>query len=146
MLIEQIENDVKEAMKARNEPVVSALRMARAALKNKQIDLGHTLNDEDAVAVLRSMVKQYKDALQDFTNSGRTDLAIKQQAEIELIERYLPASMPESDILAIVDRVVSETNATGTDMGKVMGLVMKEVAGRADGNTVRALVQKKLAA
>ena len=145
MLNEQIENDVKEAMKARNEPVVSALRMARAALKNKQIDLGHILNDEEVVAVLRSMVKQYKDALQDFTNSGRTDLATKQQAEIDLIERYLPASMSESNILAIVDRVVSETNATGTDMGKVMGLVMKEVAGRADGNTVRALVQKKLA-
>lgn len=144
MLIERLDADLKEAMKAKNESVVSALRMARAALKNKQIDVGHELGDEEVVIVLRTMVKQYKDALADFTNAGRTDLASKQQTEIELIERYVPAAMPEADITVIVERVVEETQATVKDMGKVMGLVMKEVDGRADGNTVRAIVQKKL--
>ena len=144
MLIEQMDIDLKNAMKEKNEAVVSTLRMARAAMKNKQIDLGHPVTEEEATAVLRSMVKQYRDALSDFTNAGRTDLASKQQSEIELLERYLPASMPESEIVVIAERIKAETNPTMKDMGKFMGLVMKEVNGRADGNTVRAIVQKLL--
>jgi len=90
------------------------------------------------------MVKQYKDALNDFTTAGRTDLAEKQKAEIELLERYVPAPMPEAEIEALCVAAIKEMGATQKDMGKVMGSVMKQVAGRADGNTVREILQKHL--
>ncbi len=143
-IIEKIDHDFKEAMKARNEAVVSTLRMARSAFKNRQIDLGSELNEEEIVSVLRTMVKQYKDALQDFENAGRTDLATRQKAEIELLERYLPAGLSQDEIEAMTQKIISETGAGIKDFGKVMGLVMKEAAGRADGNTVREVVQKLL--
>jgi uncharacterized protein YqeY len=142
-ITEQIDHDLKEAMKAKNEPVVSTLRLARSALKNKQIDLMHPLEDADETAVLRMMVKQYKDALADFTSAARTDLADKQAAEIELLERYLPKGLSDTQIEEIVNAVLAE-NAEMKDAGKIMGAVMKQVAGRADGNTVRAIVQKRL--
>lgn len=143
-IIEQIDRDLKEAMKAKNETALSTLRLARSAFKNKQIEVGHELNEDEATTVLRTMLKQYKDALADFTAAGRTDLMEKQKAEIELLERYLPAAMTEPEIEAIVQKVIVETGATVKDMGRVMGAVMKEVAGRADGNAVRAVVQKML--
>jgi uncharacterized protein YqeY len=141
---ERIDHDLKEAMKAKNDAVVSTLRMVRSATKNKQIDLGHELSDDDAGAVVRTLVKQYKDALSDFTSAGRTDLAEKQKAEIELLERYLPASISDAEIEAIATKVIAESGSTAKDFGKAMGLVMKEVAGRADGNSVRTIVQKIL--
>jgi len=143
-IIEKIEDDLKEAMKAKNEAAVSTLRMARSAFKNKQIELGSELNEEQTANVLRSMVKQYKDALQDFESAGRIDLSARQKAEIELLERYLPAGLSESEIEAMTQKIISETGSTVKDFGKVMGLVVKEAAGRADGNAVREVVQKLL--
>jgi len=144
-LNERIDADLKEAMKAKNEAVLSTLRLARTALKNKQIDLmGKEMGEEETVAVLRTMVKQYKDALSDFESAGRTDLAEKQKAEIEILERYLPAAMTEVEIEKIVTSVIAEMQATPKDMGKVMGAVMKQINGRADGNTVRAILQTHL--
>lgn len=141
---ERIDIDLKEAMKAKNELVLSTLRMVRSALKNKQIEAMHELSDEEAVAVIRTMVKQYRDALEDFSSAGRQDLVEKQTQEIVLLERYLPAAMPEAELAAICERVIKEQNATLKDMGKIMGLIMKEVNGRADGNMVRSIVQKLL--
>jgi uncharacterized protein len=143
-IIPRIDEDLKEAMKAKNESALSTLRLVRSAFKNKQIELGHELTEEEAASVLRTMVKQYRDALSDFTSAGRTDLASKQQAEIELIERYLPAGISEAEIEAMTKKVIADTSATSKDFGRVMGLVMKEVAGRADGNAVRAVVQHLL--
>lgn len=145
-ILEHIEQDLKEAMKAKNEAVVSTLRMARSAFKNKQIDVGHELSDEETSAVLRTLVKQYRDALSDFQSAGRTDLAEKQTAEIELLERYLPAGISEQDIETLTKNVLAGLGDGPKDFGRVMGLVMKEVAGRADGNAVRAVVQKLLSA
>lgn len=142
--IERIDADLKEAMKAKDELSLSTLRLVRSALKNKQIDVQHELSEDDVVAVIRTMVKQYRDALADFSASGRQDLVEKQTAEIAILERYLPAAMPEAELEAICERIIKEQNATVKDMGKIMGLVMKEVNGRADGNTVRAIVQKLL--
>lgn len=141
---ERIDADLKEAMKAKDELSLSTLRMVRSAVKNKQIDTQQELTDDDVVAVIRTMVKQYRDALADFSASGRQDLVDKQTAEIALLERYLPAAMPEAELTTICERIIKEQNATVKDMGKIMGLVMKEVNGRADGNTVRAIVQKLL--
>jgi uncharacterized protein YqeY len=143
-LSERIENDLKEAMKAKAEARLSTLRMVRAALKNKQIDLGHPLTNEEAVAVMRTMIKQYRDALTDFTAAGRTDLADKQLAEIELIEAYLPAQLGEAQIEEAAKTVIAEMNATASDMGKVMGATMKKLAGQADGTAVKAVVERLL--
>jgi hypothetical protein len=143
-LIERIEQDVKEAMKAKNESKLSALRLVRSALKNKQIDLGHPLTDDEAQSVVKTLVKQYKDALNDFVSAGRTDLADKQKEEIAMLEIYLPAQMGDAEIEAIVKKVIETTNATMADMGRVMGAAMKEVAGRADGNKVKEVVQNLL--
>lgn len=143
-LAQQIESDLKEAMKARDERRLSTLRMVRAAFKNKQIDVGHELTDEEAQAVMRTMLKQYKDALNDFTSAGRSDLAEKQAEEIRLIEAYLPQQMPEEELTKICQETLAEMGGTG-DLGKTMGAVMKKVAGRADGNKVREIVQKLLA-
>jgi hypothetical protein len=143
-IIERLDNDLKEAMKAKNEAALSTFRMARSSFKNKQIEAGRELSDEEAAAVLRTMIKQYKDALNDFTAAGRTDLAERQKAEVELLERYLPAGMEEKEIEAITQKIIAESGAGLKDFGRVMGAVMKEVAGRADGNAVRAVVQKLL--
>lgn len=143
-LFERIDADLKEAMKAKDEMVLSSLRMVRSALKNKQIEVQHDLSDEESLVVLRTMVKQYRDALEDFSASGRQDLVEKQTREISILEKYLPAAMPEAELTAICERMIAEQNATAKDMGRVMGLVMKEVNGRADGNTVRAIVQRLL--
>ncbi len=143
-LFEQIDGAIKEAMKAKNEVVVSALRMVKSAMKNKQIDLGRSMTDEESIGVLRTIVKQYKDALKDFENAGRTDLAAKQKAEIELLEHYLPAPITGTLLEDMAKEVIAEMNATSKDIGKTMGAVMKKADGRADGNEVRLILQKLL--
>lgn len=143
-ILERVDADLKEAMKAKNEPVLSTLRLVRSAFKNKQIDVQRDLTDEESLGVIRTMVKQYRDALADFASAGRQDLVDKQTREIGILETYLPAAMPEAELEAICAKVIGEQNATMKDMGRVMGLIMKEVDGRADGNTVRTIVQKLL--
>jgi uncharacterized protein YqeY len=143
-LTERIEHDMQDAMKAKNEPALSAIRLVRSALKNKQIDVGHSISDEEAAQIIRTMVKQYTDALADFTSAGRTDLAEKQKAEIDLLQKYLPAQMSEAEIEQIATNVILTLNATQKDIGRVIGAVMKDVAGRADENTVKTLVTKLL--
>ncbi|MCC7357700.1 GatB/YqeY domain-containing protein [Candidatus Uhrbacteria bacterium] len=144
--LEQLETDFKEAMKAKNESALSTIRMARTAIKNKQIDaMGKELTEEDVQAVLRTMIKQYKDALQDFERAGRIDLADKQRLEIELLEKYLPPAMSEEQIEAIIREAITESGITQIkDMGKAMGLAMKKIGGGADGVQVRELLKKLL--
>lgn len=146
-IIEQIDANLKEAMKSKNEVVLSTLRMARSALKNRQIDL-HVdgLSDDDAEAVLRTMVKQYRDALGDFVASGREDLADKQRKEIEILEAYLPKGLSPEELEVICRRVIADQGATLKDLGKLIGVVMKEAKGKADGNAVRETLQRLLAA
>lgn len=141
--LERIEQDFKSAMKARDEFALSVLRLTRTALKNKQIDLMHELTEAESQAVLKTMVKQYQDALNDFQNAGRMDLVEKQQKEIDLINQYLPAKMALEELEKIVREAVSGMSAS--DMGKAMGAAMKAVDGRADGNEVRTIVQRVLA-
>lgn len=143
-ILQNLDTDLKEAMKAKNESALSTLRMVRAAFKNKQIDMGHDLTDDEAMGVMRTMVKQYKDALNDFRTAGRNDLAEKQAKEIELIEHYLPAQMSEIQVEEIAKGVIAEMNATVSDTGKVMGAIMKKAAGQADGTVVRAVVERLL--
>ncbi len=145
-ILERIDLDLKEAMKQKNELGLSTLRLVRSALKNKQIDLGHEPADNETQAVLKTLVKQYQDALADFEKANRADLAARQKEELEIVKAYLPAAMPPEELERVVrEALASEGITSPSDMGKAMGAVMKVVAGRADGNTVRAIVQRILA-
>lgn len=144
-IIQQIDLELKEAMKSKNEFELATLRLVKTALKNKQIDLMHELTDEDAQAVIKTMVKQGKDALVDFTSAGRQDLMERQTKEIAFLEKFLPAGMGEAELEEICKQAIVDIGATSAaDMGKAMGAAMKLAAGRADGNAVKAVVQKLL--
>lgn len=142
-LLECMEKDFVEAMKQKEEARLSTLRLARAALKNREIDAGHPLTDEEATAVVKIMIKQYQDALGDFARGGRDDLAEKQRQEIDVLMSYLPPELPAEELEKIVRAAVASSGAT--DFGKAMGAAMKAVNGQADGSRVREIVQKILA-
>jgi uncharacterized protein YqeY len=141
-ILQQIDQDLKEAMKAKDELTLSVLRMVRTSLKNRQIDLQRELMEAEVTAVLKTMIKQYQDALSDFSNAGRQDLVDRQQKEIDLIAHYLPPAMPVEELEAIVREAVSASGAT--DVGKAMGAAMKAVNSRADGSEVRRIVERLL--
>lgn len=144
-IAECIEADVKTAMKNKNELELSTLRLVRSSLKNKQIESGKELSDDDVLAVLKTSKKQMLDAMADFEAGGRQDLIDRQKQELEIIERYLPAAMSPEELEGIVKEAVEASGATSqADFGKAMGAAMKAVEGRADGNDVRALVQRFL--
>jgi uncharacterized protein YqeY len=147
-LTEQIEKDLTAAMKAREELRLSVLRMAKAALKNKQIELGQPLDDAQAAAVLRTLVKQRHDSVEQFRKGGREDLATKEEQEIKILETYLPAAASDADIDAAIAAALAETGASGAkDMGKVMKAAMARLAGKsADGKRVSEKVRAKLGA
>jgi uncharacterized protein len=145
-IAEQVEKDLVAAMKAREELRLSVLRMAKTALKNKQVELGKPLTDEQAVAVLRTLVKQRRDSVEQFRNGGREDLASKEEAETEILQAYLPAEASDEEIGAVVAAAIEETGATGPqDLGKVMKAAMQKLAGKnADGKRVNQTVRAKL--
>ncbi len=144
MLKEKILEDLKTAMKAKDELRLSTLRLLNAAIKNAEIEKREELSDKDVEGVIRTTVKQYRDALSDFEKAGREDLVSKQKSEIEILEVYLPPEMGDEELEALVKSVVDEPGEAASDFGKTMGAVMKKVAGRADGNRVRAILQKVL--
>ena len=141
-LLIRIDQDFKEAMKSKNEARLSTLRLLRTSLKNRQIELQKDLADADVLGVIKTMVKQYQDALNDFLNAQRTDLADRQQQEISILTAYLPPSLPLAELEALVKDVLQSSGVT--DIGKAMGVAMKAVDGRADGSEVRKIVQKLL--
>jgi hypothetical protein len=145
-LVEQIEKDLVAAMKAREELRLSVLRMAKAALMNKKVELGKPLGDAEALAVLRTLIKQRRDSVQQFRQGKRDDLADKEEAEIKIIEGYLPAGASEEEIDAAVAAAIQETAATGAkDLGKVMKAAMAKLAGKSvDGKQVNEKVRAKL--
>jgi uncharacterized protein len=143
---EQVEKDLVAAMKAREELRLSVLRMAKTALKHKQVELGKALNDDEAIAVLRTLVKQRRDSVEQFRKGGREDLAAKEEAETEILQTYLPAEASDEDVGAAVAAAITETGASGPqDLGKVMKVAMQKLAGKnADGKRVNQTVRAKL--
>ena len=142
----QIKDELITAMKAKDEFQTSILRMLSSAIKNKEIDLGHELSDEEALVVIKTMLKQGKDALVDYQSGGREDLVAKQEKENQFLERFMPEQISDEEIEKLATEVIAETGAASpADMGKVMGTVMKKAGGLADGNRVREIVQKLLA-
>jgi len=145
-LVEQIEKDLPVAMKAQDGLRLSVLRMMKAALKNKQVELGKQPDDSQAVAVLRTLVNQRHESVEQFRKGGREDLAEKEEAEIKIVETYLPAALTEEEIDAAVAAALAETGASGAkDLGKVMKAVMAKFAGQnVDGKRVNEKVRAKL--
>ncbi|HVZ19080.1 MAG TPA: GatB/YqeY domain-containing protein [Terriglobales bacterium] len=145
-IVEQITQDITQAMKAREEHRLSTLRMVKSALKNKEIDKRAPLDDKEAMAVLNTLIKQRKDSIEAFTKGGRQELADKEAAEIKLIETYLPKSLGEEEIIATVRATISEMGSpTMKDMGTVMKNTMAKFGGaRVDGKVVSDVVKREL--
>ena len=146
-LMERISQDMTAAMRAKAAQRLSALRMAKAALMNREVEKGRTLDDGEEQQVMVALIKQRRDSIEQFTRGGRQDLADKEAAEIATLEVYLPPPVDPAEIQRAVDEAVAETGATSAkDLGKVMKAVMPKLAGRAvDGRTVNELVRKSSA-
>jgi uncharacterized protein len=144
-LREQIDSDIKDAMKSGAKDKVSALRMLSAALKNKQIEKRAPLTDGEVADTVRSLIKQRKDSIEQFGKGGRQDLVDKETAEVSVLEVYLPQQMAREEIEKIVREVIGQTGAQGAkDMGKVMKALVPVLAGRADNKLVSELVKNSL--
>jgi len=145
-MVDQIEKDLVAAMKAKEGLKLSVLRMAKAALMNKKIELGKPLGDPEALAVLRTLIKQRRESVEQFRKGKRDDLADKEEAEIKIIEGYLPAGASEEEIDAAVASAIQETGASSAkDLGKVMKAAMAKLAGKSvDGKHVNEKVRARL--
>ena len=142
----RILTDTKEAMKARDKERVAALRMVNAEIKRVEVDERRELSDDDVIAVLNRMLKQRRDALSQFEQAGREDLAARERFEITVIDTFMPAALSEAEVDALIEQAVASTGAAEMkDMGKVMGALKGEIAGRADMGAVSAKVKARLA-
>jgi hypothetical protein len=144
---ERLDAELKEALKARNELKLSVVRMIKASLKNKSIEKGSALTDEDIVSVLSTLAKQRKESVEQFTRGGRQDLADKEQKELAIVLGYLPAQLSSEELDALIRSAIAECGATSVqDVGKVMKSVIQKTRGSADGKTVNQRVRELLAA
>ncbi|MES9812923.1 MAG: GatB/YqeY domain-containing protein [Candidatus Thiodiazotropha sp.] len=146
MLKEQILDDIKAAMKAKEKSRLGTLRLITAAIKQREVDERTELDDIQVLAILEKMIKQRRDSIKQYESAGRQELAEQEKSEIAIIETYMPAGLNDDEISAMVDNAIAETNASGMrDMGKVMGLLKPQMQGRADMGKVSGLVKQKLA-
>lgn len=146
-LIDDVQNAMVDAMRRKDPARLSALRMLKAALMNRDLEKGRALDDAEARQVVASLVKQRKDSIEQFTKGGRPDLAGKEAAEIEVLESYLPAPADPAVVERAVVEAISETGATSPkDIGRVMKAAMAKLAGQSvDGKAVNELVRQRLA-
>jgi hypothetical protein len=147
-IVETVEKDLVAAMKAQQTLKLSVLRMMKAALMNKKVELGKAVDDADALAVLRTLAKQRRESVEAFRKGGREDLATKEEDEIKIVEAYLPAAATDEEIDAAVAAAITETGAsTAKDIGKTMKAAMAKLAGKnADGKRVNEKVRARLGA
>ena len=145
-LFERIGQDITAAMRAKDQARLAPLRMAKAALMNREVEKGRTLEDAEAEQVIGSLIKQRRDSIEQFTKGGRQELAAREAAEIGVLEAYLPPPVDAGQIETAVDQAVAETGATSVkDLGRVMKAVMGRLAGlTVDGKVVNELVRRKL--
>lgn len=145
-LNEQVAADLTAAMKAKDAARLSALRMLKAAVMNKEVEKGRTLEDAEVQQVIASLVKQRRDSIEQFEKAGRTDLVEKETGEVRILEHYLPPAVSQEEIDAAVAAAIAETGASSLkDMGKVMKAVMPKLAGKnVDGKAVNEAVRRTL--
>jgi uncharacterized protein YqeY len=145
-LKDRITEDIAAAMRARDQARLAPLRMAKAALMNREVEKGRALEEGEAQQVIATLIKQRRDSIEQFRKGGREDLASKESAEIGTLETYLPPPLDPAEIDSAVDAAIAETNAASPkDMGRVMKAAMARLAGRgADGKAINELVRRKL--
>jgi uncharacterized protein YqeY len=145
-LQEKIQSHLSDAMRSKDQLRLSVLRMMKTAVKNKEIEKMKPLEETEVIAVLNTLVKQRKDSVEQFRKGSREELAQKEEAEIKIIEEYLPAAASDDEIRRAVEEAVQETGAASMkDMGKVMKATMSRLAGKTvDGSRVSQLVKEKL--
>jgi len=146
-LVERIDADLKEGMKAKAELKVSTLRMLRAAMKNLEIEKkADKLEDGDVISIIAKQIKQHKDSIEGFTQGNRTDLADKEKAELAILESYMPKMLSAEELIVIVKAAIQKTEAKGrADMGKVMKAAKEDAKGAADGKMLSTMVSEELA-
>jgi uncharacterized protein YqeY len=145
-LQDQITEQLKVAMKAKDTVALESLRAIKSAILLAQTQaVAKDLNSDDEIKLVQKLVKQRKDSAEIFRQQGRVDLAEPEEAQIKIIEQFLPEQLDEDAIAAQIDIIITKTGAAGMkDMGKVMGMASKEMAGKADGKTISSIVRQKL--
>lgn len=144
-LREEIDQAFTRALKDQEKLRLSTLRLLRTALKNREVEKRSPLDDGEVIAVIRGLIRQGQDAVRQFEEGGRSDLAEKEKGELGVLSEFLPPQATLQEVEATVDRVIQETQAGGIkDMGKVMKAAIAALAGRAEGQTIQVLVKKKL--
>jgi len=145
-LVDRIGQDIAGAMRAKDQARLAPLRMAKAALMNREVEKGRALDEAEVEQVIAALIKQRRDSAEQFTRGGRDDLAARETAEIQVLESYLPPPADPAAIEAAVDAAIAETGASGPkDLGRVMKLAMATLAGQmADGRTVNEIARRKL--
>ncbi len=147
MLKGTLEEDIKKAMLARNEDLLSTLRMLKSAIQYAEINKGvnYSATDEDILDVISKEVKKRRESIDLYEKGGRPELAEKETKELDILQGYLPEQLQEDEIKKLVDEAVSKTNASGIqDMGKVMGALMQQIKGKADAGLVSSIVKSTL--
>jgi uncharacterized protein YqeY len=147
-LFERIGKDIIAAMKAKDQARLAPLRMAKAALMNREIEKGRALEEAESEQVIGSLIKQRRDSIEQFTNGGRPELAAREAAEVGVLEGYLPPPVDATQVESAVDQAIAETGASNVkDLGRVMKAVMARLAGQTvDGKVINELVRRKLGA
>ncbi|WP_018982816.1 GatB/YqeY domain-containing protein [Salinimonas chungwhensis] len=144
-LIEELKNAQKDAMRAKDKVRLGTIRMAVAAIRQREIDEQITLSDADVLAVLTKMIKQRQDAAKQYDDAGREDLAATERAEISVIESFMPQPLTDAELDALIDEAMTQTGASGMqDMGKVMGQLKPNVQGRTDMGALSGKIKARL--
>jgi uncharacterized protein YqeY len=144
-LKQRIDDDVKQAMRERDKERLSTLRLITAALKQKEVDDRIELDDNQVLALLDKMARQYRESIEQFTKAGRTDLVDKETSELQVVLHYLPQQLSQEEIAQLIITTISEVGAAGIrDMGKVMGAMKPRIQGRADMSAVSEIIKNRL--
>ena len=144
-MLEQLESAIKAALQSGDAQRLSTLRLLKNSLKNAQIEKRAELTSEEQLKIIQKEAKQRRDSISSFTAANRQDLAEKEQAELEILKEYLPAQMNDEELVKIIDEAITQTGASSAaDIGKVMGMVISQAAGQADGGRIAQIVRQKL--
>jgi uncharacterized protein YqeY len=146
-ILERLERDMIEATKARQSERLGVIRFVRSELKNRQIELGRELEDDDAIEVLARVAKRHNESIAQFAEGGRDDLVEQERRQLAFVQDYMPERLGEAEIAALIEEAIGEVGATDPrGLGLVMKAIMPKVKGRADGRAVKAMVEARLKA
>jgi uncharacterized protein YqeY len=144
MLKEQIDSDLKNAMREKQQTTLDTLRMLRSRIKNEEIAKQKEFDDAEISAIISSEIKRRRDSIEAYTQGGRAELAAKESEEVALLQKYLPEQLSEEEVAKMIDETLSGQNLTAADFGKAMGMLMPKLKGKADGNVISKLLKEKL--